>query len=168
MNLLNAEQKEILNYNGELTIEAISVLDTYSKTCCSKSLTAKKLKKSFQSVNKYLKQPFVRDIFKLKLLEKGVTPEAIAETIQQGLYAEHTICNKDGILGTEPDWHARHKFVQLASEIFEVLKYNTKVDVELNALTMHLNPELKDRTDDDIKKELSELGAEILHARQGT
>ena len=173
MTLLNSEQQAVVNYDGELTLEAISVLDTYSKTCCQKSATARKLKKSLQQVNKYLKQPFVRDIFKLKLLQKGITPEKIAQTILEGLDAEHTVSvyDDDAEHGerarvTEPDWQARVKFTQLAAEIFEVLKYQVKADVSIDLLQM-LNPEFRSKTDDDIKREVIELGGKILLARQG-
>ena len=118
-----------INYPGELTLEALATIDVYTKTCCNVNATRKKLNRSYIRVKKYLSQPYVRDIFKSRLLEKGITPEYIAEKIMQGLNA----IDRDG----KPEWHAIHKYTQLACEVFEVLKYNSKNEVIDNS--RHIN-----------------------------
>lgn len=135
--LLTPEQEEILGYEGDLTLEALSVLDTYAKECCNISSTSKKVNKHYLRVRRYLQQPYVREIFKLKLLEKGITPEKIANDIKAGLEASNGVYYEGGKCADEPNWTARHKFLQLAAEVFEVLKYNNKVDVTVsNTITM--------------------------------
>jgi len=137
-NSLSEEKKDLpdLDYPGEMTLEALSVLDTYAKQCCNTSATAKKLNKTWTKVKKYLGQPYVRDIFKAKLLEKGVTPERIAEVVLSGLDAVNGIYYEGNKCADEPNWQARQRFTQLAAEIFEVLKYQTKVDVSVNNIIL--------------------------------
>lgn len=131
-NNLTPQQEELLNYDGELTLEALAALDTYTKQCCNTSATARKLHKNWLATKKLLTQPYVRELFKLKLMQKGVTPERIAETINLGLQASNGIYH-DGVKVTdEPNWSARQKFAQLAAEIFEVLKYANKIEVNNN------------------------------------
>lgn len=135
---LTPEQISKLNYDGELTLEALATLDTYIKSCCNITTTAHKLRKGYMQVRRYLKQPFVREIFQLKLLEKGVTPEKVADVIKSGLDAENGIYYEGQEVGQEPNWMARQKFVQLAAEIFEVLKYNNKTDIFDNSKHLHI------------------------------
>ena len=117
-----------LNYDGELTVEALATIDTYIKTCCNTAATSRKLRKHYIQVRKYLKQPYVRELFQLKLMERGVTPDRIAETIANGIKAENGVYHEGNKVASEPNWAARQKFVQLAAEIYEVLKYVNKVD----------------------------------------
>lgn len=123
---ITLEQSKQLNYDGELTLEALSVLDTYSRACCNVKETSRKINKQYIKVRKYLKQPYVRELFKLRLMECGVTPERIAETIKNGLTASNGVYYEGALCADEPNWAARNKFAQLAAEIFEVLKYTNK------------------------------------------
>ena len=125
---LTLEQSVKLNYNGELTIEALATLDTYTKSCCNTSATARKLHKGYMQVRKYLRQPFVREIFQLNLLKKGITPDKIAEVIREGISATNGVYHEGKKVADEVNWIARQRFVQLVAEIFEVLKYQAKVD----------------------------------------
>ena len=136
--LLTPDQKQVLEYDGDLTVEALAVLDQYSKSCCNKSLTAKKLHKNYMQVRKFLAQPYVRELFKLKLLEKGVTADKIAETISAGMDATASKYHEGQKIAEDPDWLARHKFVQLAAEIYEVLKYSARVDVSHQENHLHI------------------------------
>lgn len=145
--LLTTEQEEVLNYDGEMTLEALSVLDTYAKQCCNVSATSRKLNKTYLRVRKYLAQPYVREIFKLKLLEKGITPEKIADDIKAGLEASNGVYYEGDKCADEPNWSARHKFLQLAAEVFEVLKYNNKVDVNINNVITMSKEEKESRID---------------------
>lgn len=131
-NNLTQEQKDKLNYDGELTLEALAVLDKYSKACCNTALASRWLHKDYNQVRRILKQPYVRELFKLKLLEAGVTPEKIADTITKGLDATNGVYNQGAHIADEPNWNARQKFAQLSAEIFEVLKYQVKQDVHIN------------------------------------
>jgi len=128
-NLLTKEQQEQLDYPGDLTLEALAVLDAYQKSCCNISTTSKKLKKQYAKVRQLLKSPYVRELFKLKLLEKGITPERIADGIKAGLDATNGVYYEGNKVEDEPNWGARQKFNQLACEIYEVLKYNNKIDM---------------------------------------
>lgn len=132
------ETKELpkLDYDGDLTLEALSVLEIYTKQCCNKSATARKLSKTYNRVYQYLKQPYVREFFKLKLLESGVTPQKIAGVIFDGLDASNGVYSEGQKVATEPNWMARQRFAQLAAEILEVLKYQTKVDVTNNTVNI--------------------------------
>lgn len=131
-NTLLESDKDRLSYPGELTLEALAALDTYIKTCCNVSSTSRKLHKGYIQVRKYLKQPYVRELFQLKLIEKGVTPDKIADVIKSGIEAQNGIYYEGEEVAQEPNWMARQRFIQLAAEIFEVLKYNAKVDIENN------------------------------------
>ena len=117
-----------LEYPGELTLEALATLDVYIKQCCNSAATARKLHKQYLQVRKYLKQPYVREIFQLKLMQKGITPEKIADVIKAGCDATNGVYYEGGKVADEDNWAARQKFVQLACEIFEVLKYQYKID----------------------------------------
>ena len=130
--LLTTEQQNLLNYDGELTLEALAALDTYTKQCCNVSATARKLHKGWIATKKLLTQPYVRELFKLKLMQKGVTPDKIAETINAGLEASNGVYSMGAKIADEPNWSARQKFAQLAAEIFEVLKYANKIEVNNN------------------------------------
>lgn len=122
----NHNQLSKLNYAGEMTLEALATLDTYIKQCCNTSVTARKLHKQYLQVRRYLKQPYVRELFQLQLLKKGITPEKIAEVIKEGVDATDGIYYEGEKVASEPNWNARQRFVQLACEIFEVLKYQSK------------------------------------------
>lgn len=128
-NNLTPEQSATIEYKGDLTLEALACLDTYTKQCCNVSATSRKLQKSYNRIRNYLKQPYVREIFKLKLLQKGVTPDRIAEVVAAGLNATNGVYYEGNEVNQEPNWAARQKFAQLAAEIFEVLKYQTKIEV---------------------------------------
>lgn len=132
-NNLTTQEIEKLNYPGDLTLEALSVIDTYRKMCCNKAATARQLNKTYQKVYQLLKQPYVRDLFKLKLIEKGITPDRIAESIDKGIDAQNGIYYEGGKVNEEPNWAARQKFTQLACEILEVLKYGVKVENNMAA-----------------------------------
>ena len=125
-------QKEKLEYPGELTLEALSLLDIYTKQICNVSATSRKLNKSYIQVRKFLKQPYVRELFQLSLLKKNVTPDRIAEVIDAGLSASNGVYSEGEHIADEPNWNARQKFAQLAAEVFEVLKYNVKSETTVN------------------------------------
>lgn len=127
-NNLTPDELTKLNYDGEMTLEALATLDAYMKSCCNVSTTARKLHKGYIQVRKYLRQPYVREFFQLKLMQKGITPEKIAEVINAGLEATNGVYYEGNKVADENNWMAKQKFVQLACEIFEVLKYNSKVD----------------------------------------
>jgi hypothetical protein len=143
-NNLTTKQNSKLNYDGELTLEALSVLDIYSKECCNTAATARKLNRSFIRVKKYLNQPYVRELFKLRLMQKGVTPEKIADTIHNGLNAVNGIYYEGNKVTDEPNWSARQRFAQLAAEIFEVLKYQVKQDgaLAISNIIYNINPKI--------------------------
>lgn len=131
-------------YKGELTLEALASLDTYTKSCCNVAETSRRLNKKYMFVKHYFKQPYVREIFQLRLLQKGITPEKIAEVIKSGLEATNSIYHEGSKIADEPNWMARHRFVQLAAEIFEVLKYQVKVDnngTHISNIIYNLNPD---------------------------
>ncbi len=127
-NNLTIDELTKLNYDGEMTLEALATLDMYMKQCCNVSATARKLHKGYLQVRKYLRQPYVREIFQLKLMEKGTTPDKIAEVIKGGVEANRNVYYLGAKVSEDSDWLARQKFVQLACEIYEVLKYNSKID----------------------------------------
>ena len=127
-----------LNYDGELTLEALATLDAYMKSCCNISTTAKKLHKRYLQVRRYLRQPYVRELFQLSLMKKGITPDKVADTITAGIEANKKVYFEGSEVAQDPDWLARQKFIQLACEIYEVLKYTTKVDVMDNSRHLHI------------------------------
>lgn len=123
---------------GELTTKALLLLKTFLECGCDKKKTARRLNKSYTSVYQQLHQPYVRNIFKMVCLEKGITFDRLAKVIDEGLNATKVIGylnNKvDGVekISDEfmevPDHPTRHKFVNTALEVFDVLKYNVKVE----------------------------------------
>jgi hypothetical protein len=139
---------------GELTTRALFLLKTYLECGCSKAKTARKLDKSYQSVYQQLHQPYVRNIFKMLCLEKGITFGRLAQVLDEGLSATKVISatvivnkNIPGSLEQDapdvgealanertfdfidvPDLKTRHKYLETALEVFDVLKYNVKVD----------------------------------------
>ncbi len=129
---LTQEQQDLLNYDGEMTIEALAALDTYVKQCCNVSATSRKLHKSYVATKRLLRQPYVRELFKLKLMQKGVTPDKVAQVIQEGLEAMNGVYYEGNKVADEPNWAARQRFAQLAAEIYEVLKYQVKQDNNFN------------------------------------
>ena len=123
----------MLGYDGELTCEALALIDLYVKNACSPNKTARQwreLTKQRKNVAQYFRQPMIRELFLLKLLEKGVTIDKIAETINDGLSAMRGIYFEGDKVADEPNYDARFRFAQLAGELYGVLKYNTKVNID--------------------------------------
>ena len=121
---------------GELTTKALLLLETYLRCGCDKAKTAKVLDRDYFSVYQQLHQPYVRNIFKKVCIEKGITFNKLAETLSDGLNATRTftktsVDSKGNLVEKEiekPDRSMRFKYLNTALEVFDVLKYNVKVE----------------------------------------
>ena len=127
-----------MNDRGELTTKALQLLKVYLECGCNKVTTARRLGKSYTQVYSQLHKPYVRNIFKMLLLERGITFDKLAKVMDEGLGATKItgyLNNKvDGVEKVSdefietPDYATRHKYLNTALEAFEILKYNVKVD----------------------------------------
>ncbi len=123
---------------GELTTKALLLLKTYLECGCDKKKTANRLRKNYSQVYNQLHQPYVRNIFKMRLLEKGITFYRLAKVLDEGLDAKKVVGYLNNkTQGVEkvsdefvevPDYPTRHKYLNTALESFEVIKYPVKVE----------------------------------------
>ena len=88
---------------GELTTKALLVLKKYLECGCDKKKTAKQLERNYSSVYQQLRQPYVRNIFKMLLVEKGITLGKLAKVLDEGLDAKKVISAQVIVTPNNPD-----------------------------------------------------------------